>query len=805
MSIRLRPLNALLAVLLCACAAALALSSLTASARADGDPGSDELVNQNLFFGFDAGVTVPQQVELGNLLDAAGKAGFPVRVAIIAHPDDLGSIAPLWLAPAHYAAFLGYELSNAYTHLLLVVMPNGFGINWPGHNAAAAYRLLSGVVIKPGAAGLSDATLTAVQRLAAGYGIRLALGIGAPGAARGPRSSGVAQASVPAAGQSASGSTNATSGAGSGAGSGSGSGSTIVIIVALVVLAMVLLTAWLLLRWQRSTEASSIRWPFPALAALAALTAVLLVGVVAVGLTSSSSSSSFSSAGQELASNPRLDPGTALPGRPAPNFTLYSEYGEPVSLRSFRGKVVILAFNDAECTTICPLTTSAMLDARRMLGAAASKLQLLGVDADPKATSIEDLASYTQLHGLEHQWVYLTGSLAQLRRVWGNYGIEADVIRGLISHTPALYLIDAQGRLRKVYLTYQSYAAVGQFGQVLARDVAQLLPHHPRVDSTLSYAEVKGISPSVRVTVPRAGGGTVPLGPGAAPRLYLFFATWDREVTGLAGELDTLNRYQSAAASGALPSLTAIDEGSVEPSPSALPAFQHSLPRPLSYPVGIDASGRVADGYGVTGQPYFVLSSAGGQILWYEPIYAPSWPSISGLESAVRNALARAPKAPSSMLATQRLLAGSPAPLTALHQQASRLLGWAPALKARVRALRGYPIVVDAWASWCTSCQAEFGLMRSASARYGRQVAFLGVDYDDGAAQARAFMATHWLSYPSYQAEPGGLSAFLPGGLEGLPTTFIINRDGKVVNIYDGEYDSQGSLDAAIAQYALRG
>jgi hypothetical protein len=274
MSIRLRSLTTSLAVALCACAGTLALSSLTSSARADGDPGSDVLVNQNLFFGYDGGVTVPQQVEMGKLLAASGKAGFPVRVAVIAHPDDLGSITPLWLAPARYAAFLGYELSLAYTHLLLVVMPNGFGINWPGHNAAAAYRLLSGVTIRPGAAGLTDATLTAVRRLAAGYGVKLALPAGAPSAAGGSGSSGAAPGSALATGPRAAGPSSATSGA----------GNTEVIIVALVVLGLVLLSAGLLRRWQRRTEAPFLGWAFPALGALAA---VLLVGVVAVSLSSS--------------------------------------------------------------------------------------------------------------------------------------------------------------------------------------------------------------------------------------------------------------------------------------------------------------------------------------------------------------------------------------------------------------------------------------------------------------------------------------------------------------------------------------
>ena len=146
--------------------------------------------------------------------------------------------------------------------------------------------------------------------------------------------------------------------------------------------------------------------------------------------------------------------------------------------------MTILDFNDSECTTICPLTTTAMLDAKRMLGRAGARVQLLGVDADPKATAIEDVLSYTQLHGLVGKWQFLTGSLPQLKRVWHAYGIQADVQRGLIYHTPALYVIDPQGRMRALYMTQQSYASVGSSGQILAGKAASLLPGHPKVALT---------------------------------------------------------------------------------------------------------------------------------------------------------------------------------------------------------------------------------------------------------------------------------------------------------------------------------
>ena len=112
------------------------------------------------------------------------------------------------------------------------------------------------------------------------------------------------------------------------------------------------------------------------------------------------------------------------------------------------------------------------------------------------------------------------------------------------------------------------------------------------------------------------------------------------------------------------------------------------------------------------------------------------------------------PTGPGTAAAAQRELAGSPAPLAALHQQASRLLGSTAALQARIegKPLRGYPIVINAWASWCTPCRSEFGLFANASAHYGRQVAFLGADTSDSPSDAQSFLAQHPVSYPSYQS-----------------------------------------------------
>ncbi|MBV9534338.1 MAG: redoxin domain-containing protein [Solirubrobacterales bacterium] len=526
---------------------------------------------------------------------------------------------------------------------------------------------------------------------------------------------------------------------------------------------------------------------------LAVATMVVAAGVgAALALVTGRNSSSASAT-----NNPVLDPGTPISGR-AVNFTLTDQFGRSVSLSDFRGKVVILAFNDPVCTTVCPLTTTAMLEAKALLGNAASRVELLGVGANPTATAVKWVRDYSRVHGMTDKWHFLTGALPELKRVWKTYGIEARVVHGLIDHTPALYVITPRGTLSRLYLTQMSYASVDQLGQELAQNASRLLPGHPAVPSVTTYNQIPAIDPGTPVRLPRAGGGSVRLGPGDESRLVLFFDTWDSEVTNLGARLDSLDRYQRAAARGRLPALVAVDEGSVEPSASALPRFLRRLPHPLSYPVATDRSGRVGDGYRVQDEPWLELLSPAGEFLWYRDLSTAGWPTSGALVKQVRYALAHAPK-PNLQSDTGGQLAGSPTALQALHAQAGQLLS--SALDARLRALHGYPIVINAWASWCTPCQQEFGLFASASLRYGRKVAFLGADTDDSAGSARTFLKHHPVSYPSYETTIAALGSL--ASVEGLPTTIFINRAGKVVDVHTGQYTSQSTLDGDIQSYSL--
>jgi cytochrome oxidase Cu insertion factor (SCO1/SenC/PrrC family) len=370
----------------------------------------------------------------------------------------------------------------------------------------------------------------------------------------------------------------------------------------------------------------------------------LLVGVgigAAIAVTSSSGAPAAPTvAAPQPVVNPQLDPGVPL-SAVAPGFTLTDQFGKRVALSSLRGKVVVVSFNDPECTTICPLTTTALLKAKELLGPAAAQVELLGIGANPEATEVKWVRAYSQAHRMMHKWRFLTGSLPDLKRVWRAYGIAAAVIGGSIDHTPATYVIDQRGRESRLYETAMAYSSVDQLGYEMAQSIAALLPGHPRLRGSQSLAPISLLGPKKAVTLPRAGGGTVRLGPGSGAHLVLFFDTWETETSDLTAQLEVLNRYQSVAARQHLPPLVAVDEGGVEASPQALPQFLQSLPRPLAYPVAVDASGRVADGYRVQDSPWLELVSASGRILYFADLAAGGWPSLQALVHRVHEGLAR--------------------------------------------------------------------------------------------------------------------------------------------------------------------
>lgn len=146
-------------------------------------------------------------------------------------------------------------------------------------------------------------------------------------------------------------------------------------------------------------------------------------------------------------------------------------------------------------------------------------------------------------------------------------------------------------------------------------------------------------------------------------------------------------------------------------------------------------------------------------------------------------------------------LAGSPASLASLHQQAAQLLdGGLDAYRSRLATLRGRPVVVNAWASWCPPCRTEMPYFSRAAVRFGRRVAFVGVNAGDTDDHARAFLRDHYIPYPSY-TDPNDRIAQEIGVRAGLPTTVFYGRNGEVAYVHQGQYRDEAALTADVKRY----
>jgi cytochrome c biogenesis protein CcmG, thiol:disulfide interchange protein DsbE len=155
-----------------------------------------------------------------------------------------------------------------------------------------------------------------------------------------------------------------------------------------------------------------------------------------------------------------------------------------------------------------------------------------------------------------------------------------------------------------------------------------------------------------------------------------------------------------------------------------------------------------------------------------------------------------------SATAEQKAFQGSPPQLAAVHKQGSDLLqGGTSAFDQRIAQLKGHPVVVTKWASWCGPCRQEFPVFQKVSVQFGKRVAFLGVDSQDNDGDAKTFLKQYPLSYPSY-ADPHTKIAASMNAVGAWPTTVIYDSRGKIVNTHIGPYTSPPALVADIKKYA---
>ncbi len=329
-----------------------------------------------------------------------------------------------------------------------------------------------------------------------------------------------------------------------------------------------------------------------------------------------------------------------------PQVTLTDQFGHPVSLREYRGKVVILANFLTECQETCPLVAAALLQLQRVVDREQlqGRVQIVEVTQDPAGDTPPILRRYQQRFGLS--WPLLTGSQATIDRFWAQLKVppvealpwngpaQVDQFSGLpepynLVHASVLDVINPEGyvvteyqswpqlsanSLPKTIHTYLDSQGLQQLHsggswtpQSLLDSITPLLRQegvYTSLGATGGVAAVGRPAPGFVLPSTTGGRGSLAADPGH-PVLIDFWATW---CTNCRADM-RLVTSQAQRYRGRGLQLLLVD---YEESRSTVLGFlrQQAIPVPSL----LDSSGQIALRYGVPGLPVAVFVSSSGRI-----------------------------------------------------------------------------------------------------------------------------------------------------------------------------------------------
>lgn len=148
---------------------------------------------------------------------------------------------------------------------------------------------------------------------------------------------------------------------------------------------------------------------------------------------------------------------------------------------------------------------------------------------------------------------------------------------------------------------------------------------------------------------------------------------------------------------------------------------------------------------------------------------------------------------------------GLPPPLAKNIREANTIIdGDVDLLKQKLASLRGFPVVVNQWASGCDPCRFEFPFFASAARNHRSEIAFLGIDMQDSKGAAKEFLEELPVPFPSI-FDPDAAYIRSIGGGRGSPTTIFLDSEGEVVKVHTGAYASLDALERDIQRYVKTG
>ncbi|MEA2208115.1 MAG: hypothetical protein QOF54_592 [Solirubrobacteraceae bacterium] len=183
-------------------------------------------------------------------------------------------------------------------------------------------------------------------------------------------------------------------------------------------------------------------WLWPILAA------ALLAGC------GSSGSKATTATNASVAKSPYRAEAQLSPPTSTPPLALRNYLGQPVNIDQYRGKAVLVTFIYTHCPDVCPLMTANLRVAQNLLGAKASKAQIVAVSVDAKGDTRKTVTAFLAQHEMTGRMQYLIGSQHELARVWKAWGVgsERDAHNpDVVEHSGLVYGITASGKRAVLY------------------------------------------------------------------------------------------------------------------------------------------------------------------------------------------------------------------------------------------------------------------------------------------------------------------------------------------------------------------
>lgn len=173
---------------------------------------------------------------------------------------------------------------------------------------------------------------------------------------------------------------------------------------------------------------------------------------------------------------------------------------------------------------------------------------------------------------------------------------------------------------------------------------------------------------------------------------------------------------------------------------------------------------------------------------------------VIGLGQAGTDEAPASQRTPLTRAQVSKPIPSVPADLAALRKQVNRLDGGGKkAFEQQLEALRGRPVVVNLWASWCGPCRFELPFFQRAALANAKSIAFLGVNIGDNTGDAKRLAAKYPMPYPSFEDPRQRVPLDL--GTRALPVTVFYDAKGERRQVHQGYFSSLEELAEAIKRY----